>query len=153
MSDLSGYVPGLGRGITIGAGDMNPALMQYTSVTLTSTQVQGMSAAPVQLIAPAGASTAIVVTDVAIDVAAGTAYAAGGAIGISYGGTATFITNTIGSAILYGTLGTTTYLGTSSTYQIPSNTGVFIGNQTAAFTTGTEPVTVNVWYAAIPTSH
>ncbi len=153
MSDIKNYIPGLGRGSIVTSSDTDPQFGQFLSVTVPNANVLTLDTSPFMIVPAGGANTAVVVTDAIIDVGAGTAYAAGGATGLSYGGTSTFIAGTVGSAAFYGTTGTTVYLLTSNNYQIPSNTGVFLANSVANYTTGTGSVTVNLWYAIVPVSH
>lgn len=150
MPNINNYIPGLGRGSTIVSGDIDPKVTQYISVPLTATQIQGMSTAPVTVIAAPGSGFALIPTDAVLELSSGTAYAAGGATGLSYGGTSVFIVGTVGSAAFYGTAGTTVYMGSVNGVTIPSNTGIFIGNAGANFTTGTETGTLNIWYSVIP---
>ncbi len=153
MSDIKNYIPGLGRGSVVTSSDTDPQFGQFISVAVPSASVLTMINSPVNIIPAPGANNAIVVTDAILDIASGTAYSVGGPVGLSFGGTSSFIAGTVGSAAFYGTLGTTIYLLTNNNYQIPSNTGVFLTNQTLAFTTGTETVTVNCWYSVVPVSH
>lgn len=164
MADLSNYVPGLGRGVTIGTSDITANavgsgqvatnLAQYASVTLTAAQMAALFTTPVTIVAAPGANQAIVVTDMALDVSTGTAYTGGGTVGFYYGsGTTLLIAAVNGTNAFFGTLGTTLYLSGGSSSPIITNAAINLGNLTAAFATGTETVTANVWYAVIPTGH
>lgn len=154
MADLNQYIPGLGRGVTAGSSDINPLVVQYISVPLTSAQILAFNSAAVQVIPNPGANFATIVTDFVVDVAGGTAYAAGGTVGLYYGGTNTFIAGSI-STQFTSTTGSTVYLsGPTSALAVVTGTAVVVGMAgTTAFTTGNETATVQVWYATIPTGH
>lgn len=153
MSDIKNYIPGMGRGSVVTSSDTDPQFGQFISVTLGTSATYTMCSAPTQIIPAPGANYAVVVTDAILDISSGTAFTAGGATGLSFGGTANFIAGTVGSTAFFGTTGTTVYLLTNNSYTIPSNTGVYIANQSANFATGTESVTINCWYAVVPVSH
>jgi hypothetical protein len=152
MADLKSYIPNLGQNgsVTVGSSDVNPTLVQYISVPVTSAQILAMSATMVPIIPAPGAGFAVVVTDAVVDISSGTAYAAGGAFGLTYTGSASYIAGTAGSTYFFGTTGSTAYLGVGTTYAVSANTAVSLTNSTAAFTTGTETATVNAWYAIVP---
>jgi hypothetical protein len=166
MADLSGYVPALGRGVTISAADMAAntitstqvatSLVQYVSVSVTSAQILAFGTTNVQILPSSGSGFAYVVSDIAVDISGGTAYAAGGTVSFFYGtGTATLLAGSIASAAFAGTTGTTVYLaGSTSGYQVFPNAVISMGTTgSTAFTTGNETATVNIWYATIPTLH
>lgn len=160
MADIKGYIPNLGQNssITINSSDIDPKVVQYTQVVLTNAQVLALDTAPLLLIGTptylpllqGSGNVANVVTDFSLTLTAGTAYAAGGStIGLTYGGTATYITNAIGTSIFYSTGSAAVYASPLTTYTVVPNTGVYLANSTANFTTGTGTVTANVWYAQI----
>lgn len=137
-------------------------MLKYVQVAVTSAQVLAMSATPVQLVAAAGANTAVLVEDVLLQYNfASAAYAAGGSIGVQYGNTAllagqvasdelagatfnAYVADTVHQLSLTNTGITTTLAGST-------NLGLFLSNDTAAFTTGDGDLLLNVWYKVVPT--
>lgn len=156
MADLQNFIPGLGRGLTVGSGDMDPQVQQFTSVPITSAQILALNTTPVTILPAPAANTAIVVTDAVLDVNSGTAYAAGGTVGLYYGfGTTNFIAGAI-SKTFTATTGSTVYMAANPANIIPVITGtsiVLAQQSSTAFTTGNETATVNIWYAVINTGH
>lgn len=143
------------------------ATWQYTSVALSAATVNGMFAAPAQIVAAPGAGNTIWVRRVVISYQGGSAaFVNGGTVVLQYGNTvngggnacsdittaeipATFLTsgttsqNWMGNALPHG-------LATTAT---TDNLGIFLSNKTAAFTTGTGgSVNVKLWYAIEPTT-
>jgi hypothetical protein len=124
------------------------------SVPLTSSNITGMYATPVQLIASPGAGKVNFITYLAANYLFSTAFSAGGVIVFQYGNTAhgagTVATGvaSVSTNFLTGTADTlvtspgptVTPIATLSNYV---NQGIFISNQTQAFAGG--PSTVNVY--------
>lgn len=119
------------------------------TITLTAAQINGMFAAPIQIVAPQGAGRLIVVNRYVLNAIFGSAaFAGGGSIGLFYGSVsppvsqaaqnvlATFLTglaaNSINSA--GGQNGAAANTVVSS---IAVNGGLFLSNATAPFTVGT----------------
>lgn len=129
-------------------------VIQHATVALTSANLLGMAATPVQLVAaPAGATQNIIVHKVMFTMTrTATAYASGGVIEFQIGNTATgagtattatvaaSVLTTAGAATTYNTVIPVSYVGTPQT-------GLFISNQTGAFTTGTGTAIVDIWYS------
>lgn len=161
MADLKTYIPNLGQNgsVTVGSSDMNPTVVQYASVVIPSASILTLGSTNVQILPAPGSNFGYVISDIAVDIAAGTAYAAGGTAAFYYntGTTSGFLVtaNSVPNAAFLGTLGTTVYIApTTTTTQIWPNQPLTMGQTgTTAFTTGNESVTVNVWYATIPIGH
>jgi hypothetical protein len=130
--------------------------IQHATTSLSAAQINGMAAAPVQLVAAAGAGKTIVITRAAVRITrTATAFASGGVGILQYGNAATGAgTNAVDS-----TLAATFFTGASGASEAArngavlsdtgtalQNLGIFISNQTGAFTTGTGTATVDVWY-------
>jgi hypothetical protein len=129
---------------------------QHVTVQLSAAQINGMYATPVQLVAAAGSGKTIIVTKAAVRLTrTSTAFAGGGAAIVQYGNTV----NGGGTQSLDSTLAAAYFTGSSGVSESVrngaflsdqgtalQNTGVYISNATAAFTTGTGTATVDVWY-------
>lgn len=128
-----------------------------TQVTLTSAQIMGMDAAPVQILGTPGATRMYILNRILCVYHFGTVqYTAGGAIGLEYGN----------AAALAGPAASTTLAGAtfdgyaaSNTFELtPDGTdtlahiigmGIFISNNTAPFATGDGTLVVNVNYTLV----
>lgn len=131
--------------------------IQYLQVPVTSTQLKAMSVTPLQIIAAAGASTAIVIDRIWVEYLFLTgAYANGGAIGLQFGNTAALAglaaSSTLAGATFDGYTVSTCFdltpAGTGALSLI-SNIGVFISNTVAPFITGAGSLNVNVAYRIV----
>lgn len=128
------------------------------TVALTDTQIKGMYAAPVQLVAAPGAGKLILVDRVVLSVTFVAAqYAAGGVITAQYdstiNGAGSAASGTIAAATLNG-IAASTQLSVNGASVIAANTacinkGIYLSNQTAAFTTGDSTVSATVYYKII----
>ncbi len=127
---------------------------------LTAANMQGMSAAPVEIVAAPGAGLAIIVNSFVLSMSDqnnNTAYANGGVIGLQYGTTAalagTRVTTTQAATIL-----TTNSLGPFTFTGVPvvpvsgaTNAGsIRISNATAPFITGTPDYQYTITYTVVP---
>jgi len=129
------------------------------SVTLNTSQVTGMFATPVQLIATPGAGKLILVQEASVYTAStgNTAYASGGVAIIQYDNTANGAgTNAMATTIAAANITTATskvlagVLPSTTALSGVTNKGVFLSNQTGAFTNGTGTnVTVFLTYQVI----
>lgn len=129
---------------------------QHVQTSLTAANINGMYATPVQIVAAPGSGKTIVVTRVSVRITrTATAFANGGVGILQYGNTA----NGAGTNSVDSTLAATFFTGASGASEsfrngailtdqgtALQNLGLFISNQTAAFTTGTGTATVDVWY-------
>lgn len=138
----------------IGAlGGISSLTMQQAQVALTAANINGMYAAPVVIVAAPGAGLAIVVQEIIFEITTtATQFAAGGVVGFQYdstiNGAGTLVhAGTIPAATITATAGTTVTglwaASGSNGLVIPANKGIYISNQTQAFTTGTG--TAKVW--------
>lgn len=132
----------------------------YASVNLTTAQIQGMSAAPVVILATPGAGLTYIVHGLRLSIAyAGALFTGGGIINGQYGAAAlgagedatnaiaaTFLTATAASKFFYLTGNDTTQLTSAGTL----NQSITITNGTAAFAGGgTSTGKVEVWYSIV----
>lgn len=126
------------------AGYVTSDAIVTTTGTLTNTQVLGMNATPVQVVAAQGAGTLIEVVSGALEnLNTGVAYASGGAISfdLNNGGTVTVASATAAATFLTSPIVTQTIAfgpgQASATGANTLNMPLVITNATAAFTTGT----------------
>jgi hypothetical protein len=130
------------------------------TVTLSAAQVNGMYAAPVQLIAAPGAGKLVIIDSILWDIAFVSAqYAAGGVIAAQYGntvhGAGPVASGTLAAASLNGVAasGFLSNGGIAGSLNVTAsaslNTAVYLSNQTAAFTTGDSTVTLYVRYRVV----
>ena len=129
------------------------------TVTLTAAQVNGMYAAPVSIVAAAGAGKLILIDSILWDIAFVSAqYAAGGAIQAQYGNTVHGAGSPASASIAAATLNGVAASGYiangsgSATLNAPAtvlNTAVYLSNATAAFTTGDSTVTLYIRYRVV----
>lgn len=143
----------------VGVLSINSDILKYVEVDLTSAQLLGMYAAPVEIIPAAGADTAIVIEHVVLAQTYGTAtYANGGAVGLQYdstihlGGEAASAT-IAAAAVNVAASAADMALGVLSTGAFTAivNKGIYLSNDTAAFITGDGTFKVHAWYRVIPT--
>lgn len=138
--------------------DIDPTLIKYVSVDLTAAQINGMAAAPVEII-PAVSGKAIILDDVVLDLTGtATQFASGGVVNLQYKNTATGAGTTlhadIAATVVTGATGRVITkriakdLSSIATADI-TGVGVFISNKTGAFTTGTGTAKVIARYHLI----
>lgn len=139
---------------------VSPLLMKYVAVPITAAEFNGMYAAPKELIAAAGANTQIIVEQMALAMTFGAAqYAAGGVVAAQYDstvhGAGVLATATEAAADFTGAAASTTFRQNASVAVAPFSTtvnkGIYLSNQTAAFTTGDSDFVAHIWYRVIPT--
>ena len=128
------------------------------TVPLTAAQINGMYAAPVSLVAGAGAGTFIGFEKLVLDIDYGTTpFAAGGAIAVQYAntvhGAGIAASASIAAASLTGvsassqlTAGSVSVVGTNTALE---NIGLYLSNATAAFTTGDSTANAYVYYRVL----
>ena len=127
--------------------------VQVAKIALTAAQINGMNAAPVQIVAAPGAGLSVVVDKAMLRfVHGGAAFKAGGAVSLEYDNTAaaggTLATATIAAGqVTAGADSDNVIVGVSGV--ATQNKGIFISNDTAAFTTGTGTATVFAWYKIV----
>lgn len=134
-------------------------VLQYVAVPITAAEFNGMYAAPVELVAAAGADTLLVLDRVVLAMTYGSAaYAAGGVAHVQYDDTANgagVIASTTLAAASFQDTASTVYSFNAGVVEYPfatcANTGLFLSNITGAFTTGDSDMVAHVWYKAIPT--
>jgi len=138
--------------------------LQFAQVAITAAQFNGMAAAPVQLVAAQGANTLIVIEQMQLVMTFVSAqYASGGIVAAQYDSTATGLgvkaTNTEQAADFTGAAASTTFLfngtsgnGSQAAFTTSVNKGVFLSNQTGAFTTGDSTFIAKVYYRVISTN-
>lgn len=135
-------------------------LIQYAAVPLTAANLLAMYATPVLVLAAGGANTLHVVERAVLAMTYGTTqFAAGGVIGLQYGNTANLAgelaTATVAAASITGAASTSEMLqGALATgaFTATVNQGLYISNQTAAFTTGDSTAVLHLWYRTIATA-
>jgi len=140
---------------------VSPLLLKYIAVPITAAEFNGMYGAPKLLIAAGGANTLIVVEQMVLAMTFVSAqYAAGGVVAAQYDstvhGAGVLITAAEAAADFTGAAASTTFRSLTSTDVAPFatsvNKGVYLSNQTAAFTTGDSTFVAHLWYRTIPTT-
>lgn len=126
--------------------------IQHVAVPLSSANILGMFATPVQLIPAGAAGTNIVVHKAMLTMTTtATQYASGGPVvfqlGSAAAGAGTATTASIAAAVVNATAGTSYTTVIPVSYTGTAATGLFISNQTGAFTTGTGTGVVDIWYS------
>ena len=141
---------------SVSTAQLDPNVLQFSSVPLSSANILAMNGTPVSILAAPGAGKAIVVDAVLFEfLVGGTQYASGGAVNFQYhGGSATgvFGAVTITAASVNGAASFNQYLqpiGQATGQAITANTGIDITNATGAFTTGTGTAIVKIWYSIV----
>lgn len=131
--------------------------IQHATVALTAANLNGMYAAPVQILAAPGAGKSIVITKLVFTITrTATAFANGAAAIVQYGSTVhgggtQALDSTLASTVLTGSAGTTVSARNGAVISdlaaaTIQNAGVYISNGTAAFDTGTGTAVADVWY-------
>ncbi len=137
-----------------------PTLMQYAEVDLTAAQFNGMYAAPVVLVAAPGANKMIVVDKVVLNMTFVSAqYAAGGVVAAQYDstihGAGSAASATIAAATVNGFAASTGIMVdgalASVAFTASVNKGIYLSNQTGAFTTGDGTWKIQIWYRTVAT--
>lgn len=139
----------------ITSDEIDTGLIRVLQVSLTAAQINGMAAAPVEII-PAVAGKAIILDDVVLDLTGtATQFANGGVVNLQYKNTATGAGTTLHADIAASVVTGATArvltkriakdLSAIATADI-TGVGVFISNKTAAFDTGTGTAVVTVRY-------
>lgn len=145
---------------TVDFGQIALEVAASATVALSAAQVNGMYAAPVQLIAAPGAGKLILIDSILWDIAFVSAqYAAGGAIAAQYGntvhGAGPAASGTLAAASLNG-VAASGYLSNAGsagllnvTATASENTAVYLSNASGAFTTGDSTVNLYVRYRIV----
>ena len=139
---------------------LDPQVIQYVEVDMTAAQWNGMYAAPVQLVAAPGANHLIVVDKIDLNMTfVAASYAAGGVVAAQYDstvhGAGSPASATIAAATINGYAASTAIMvdGVISSVLFTAcvNKGLFLSNQTGAFTTGDGTWKIQVWYRIVAT--
>lgn len=145
---------------TITSTQIAKNLTQYVRVALTAAQFNGMYAAPVVLVAAAGANTLIVVKQAVLEMTfVSAAYANGGAVSLEYDTVAhaagVLASSTMAAATVNGYVASTSNMLApalaSGPFTTTVNKGLYISNDTAPFITGDSTWFVHVWYSIAAT--
>lgn len=156
----------LGNGLQFNTGYLQvlDTNLVYQAVAVSAAEFNGMYATPKQLIAAAGANTLIVVDQLVLAMTYNSdQYAAGGVVAAQYDSTANGAgvkaTNTQQASDFTGASASTSFLFTRASgnssqaaFSTTVNKGIYLSNQTAAFTTGNSAFVAHVWYRIIPTA-
>ena len=141
--------------ITPGSGTLNvdtaPSLMQHATISLSSSDIIGMYAAPKLLIAAPAAGKNIIVEKAMLKmVTTSTAFTGGGATHVQISNTVdgggTDTTATFASGIVTAGAGTSYTVNIPVSYTGTAATGLYLSNDTAPFAAGTGTAVVDVWY-------
>jgi hypothetical protein len=139
----------------IASGGLDPT-SQHIQVSVSSANILAMAATPFQIVAAPGAGKTLVVDRATVRITrTATAYASGGVGILQYGNTATgagtnAVDSTLAATFFTGAAGVSESLRNGAVLSDQGtalqNLGLFLSNQTGAFTTGTGTLTVDVWY-------
>lgn len=147
-------------GTTLAIPDTN---LIYAKVSITAAQFNGMYGAPVQLVAAGGANTLLVLKQMFLPMTFVSAqYASGGVVAVQYDstvhGAGVAASTTEQASDFTGAAASTTFrfIGTSgnasqAAFSTTVNKGLYLSNQTGAFTTGDSTFVAHIWYSIIPT--
>lgn len=138
---------------------VDATLMQYATVSISAAQFNGMYAAPVVLVAAAGADTLITLHRAELLMTYNSAqYANGGAVAIQYDSTingAGIIASTTQDAADFADAASTANAFEGGIVKQPFatcvNKGLYLSNITGAFDTGDSDFVMHIWYSVIPT--
>lgn len=136
---------------------INGARLHHVQVTLAASDIIGMYAAPVQIVAAAGDSKSIVVTRAVFTITrTSTAFTGGGAVIFQYGNTVNgggiqALDSTLASTVITGSAATTISVRNGAVISDSTSTnhtgvGLYISNATAAFAAGTGTAVVDVFF-------
>lgn len=132
----------------------------YDQVVVTAAEFKGMYAAPKLLIAAGGANTQIILDQMVIVMTFNSAqYAAGGVVAAQYDSTihglGVLFSTTEAASDFNNAAASTSFRTEGSQVVAPFTTtvnkGIYLSNQTGAFTTGDSDFVVHLWYRIIPT--
>lgn len=163
LANAEGITLGNGLEFTGTALDVPNTNLIYTKVAMTAAQWNGMYATPFLLVAAPGANKLIQVKQMAAVMTFVSAdYAAGGVVAAQYDSTAhgagVLATNSEAAADFFAAASTTfQFTGISGNtvgalpFSTTVNKGLYISNQTGAFTTGDSTWEIHIWYSIIPT--
>jgi hypothetical protein len=154
------FVSVSGSDVSLVANALSNATAQFASVAITAAQFKAMYTTPVQLVAAPGSGKLIVVQRMILDLTYVSAtYAVGGSVAAQYDNTThgggVLATNTEQNSDFYATASTAFTFNPSSgdssqlLRSTTANKGLFLSNDTAAFTTGDGTFVANVWYNVI----
>lgn len=143
---------------TITSAQLDPTTIQYAKVPMTAAQWNGMYAAPFLLVAAPGANKQIIVHNSVLAMTFVSAqYLLGGAVALQYDSTA-HGAGPLASATLsavtvdaYAASSDVSLAGTDTSGATAAkiNKGLYISNDTAAFTTGDGTWNIHVWYSVV----
>jgi len=132
-------------GQSISNAALDPALVQYATVALSSAQILALFTTPVTLIPAVAGKTIMVLQCLFVMTTTATAYAAGGNVTFQYSG-GNAVTNSISLGVVTAGAGTSYTVKDGIDVTALNNTAVTIFNATGAFTTGTGTAVVNIAY-------
>lgn len=151
----------LGNGLQFSSTTLRVPLsvINYTTVSITASQFNGMYATPKLLVAAAGANTLLVLDKMDLLLTYGTAaYASGGVSAVQYDSTANgagVLASTTNTAAAFQVTASTGFVYNGGvvpqTFSTCVNKGLYLSNLTGAFTTGDSAMVAHIWYKVIPT--
>ena len=153
LSDLNSVPAAL---LSLGLG---PTVVNYATVNISAAQFNGMYAAPKLLIADPGVSKLIVVNRMVLAMTFNSAqYAVGGNVAAQYDstvhGAGVLATDAEVATDFTGAAASTAFMFNGGLILAPYSTcahkGLYLSNDTAAFTTGDSAFVAHIWYQIIP---
>ncbi len=146
---------------TLTPANPGPAVTTYLQVPITTTEFKAMYTTPKLILAAPGSNTLIVVDRAALVMTYNSvAYAVGGTVAFQYGNTAhgagDYATGTMAAAAFNGTTASNNFIFEDATinslFSASVNKGIYLSNDTAAFTTGNSGFVAHLWYTTILTA-
>ena len=142
----------------LSSASLNPNTIQYQKSTVTAAQFKAMYATPLLVLAAPAAGSAYVVEAMVLAMTfVTTAYAAGGNVALEYGSGAHLANETATALITAATVDAWAassaikaggvMASTASTNVVA--TGLYLSNDTTAFTTGDGTFDVHLWYHTV----
>lgn len=141
---------------------ISPLVRKYIAVPISAAQFNGMYATPIELLPAGGANTLHVIDQAQLVLTYGSvAFANGGTVLVQYdstpngAGVAASTTN-ITNAVVQAANSSRTWTMTAGVATLPFTTtvnkGLYLSNNTAAYTDGDSTLVAHLWYKTIPTA-
>lgn len=123
---------------------------QYTDTILTAAQVLALSTTPITLVpAPSAGLANVFLGAYMAMVYSGTAYAAGGAVNITWQNTAGSVAGTVPATFVTSAVNSYSQVGVSASPVFQINQPLVAFNATAAFTTGNSLIQIRCFYQVV----
>ena len=149
LNGLINYIPAIKYGNLVDNAEINPAISQSTTITLTSAQIKTLNSVPTTVVTTTTTGTVIVPQSLVWEMnGTTTTYTSGGVVNLVYhGATTNLLAVTIpASVVTTSSAGVLHQYETATSNTLTANTGVDIYAATGDFTTGTGTAVVTLNY-------